>query len=123
MARIRPLLLIVLVAGAALSVVTSTGAATSLPTEPFTSSSYWRTPSTNPADAHSAAMISWLQSVLPSDRRFVTIRASHLNGSTAQGTTVYYAASSDHVYSICHNPHYTKYTFPPEATSVRIPAG
>ena len=123
MARIRPLLLIVVLAGTALTVLTSTGSAGTLPAEPFTSSSYWRTPDTAPADAHSASMISWLQSVLPSDRRFVTIRASHLNGSTAQGTTVYYASSGDHAYSICHNPHYTRYSFPPEATSVRIPAG
>ena len=123
MARIRQPILILLLAATALTVVTSTGSATAPPSEPFTASSYWRTPSTNPPDARSGAMISWLQSVLPGDRRFVTIRASHLNGSTAQGTTVYYAASSDHVYSICHNPRYTKYTFPPEATSVRIPAG
>jgi len=66
-------------------------------------------------------MIAWLSSMLSADRRFVTVRASNLNGSTAQGTAVYNAGSSAPTYSICHNPKYTTYTFPPEATSVHIP--
>lgn len=93
------------------------------PYQPFETSSYWKKASTNPADTHSPAMMAWLSSVLHPDRRFVTVRASNLNGSTAQGTTVYYASATDRVYSICHNPAYTHYTFPPQATSVRIPAG
>jgi len=39
--------------------VTATG-----PYQPFKLSSYWRTPSTAPADARSGAMMSWLSSVL-----------------------------------------------------------
>ena len=96
---------------------------TATPYEPFETSSYWKKASTNTADPRSSAMISWLASMLHSDRRFVTVRASKLNGSTAQGTTVYWASSSAHAYSICHNPNYTRYTFPAEATSVRIPTG
>src|SRR5439155_10257416 len=88
------------------------------PYEPFESVSYWRTASANTADAKSSTMLSWLSSVLSSDRRFVTVRASNLNGSTAQGTTVYYATSSDPKYTICHNPKYKTYFWPTDMNSV-----
>jgi hypothetical protein len=98
--------------------ITATG-----PFQPFTSTSYWRTPSSAPADARSGAMISWLSSVLKSDRRFVTIRATNLNSSSAQGTSVYYATASDPVYTICHNPRYTTYSWTADFNKVRIPSG
>ncbi|MFL6040893.1 MAG: hypothetical protein ACJ740_05790 [Gaiellales bacterium] len=98
--------------------ITATG-----PYQPFISTSYWRTPSSAPADAKSGAMISWLSSVLKSDRRFVTIRATNLNSSSAQGTSVYYGASTDPAYKICHNPNYKSYSWTTDFDSVRIPSG
>jgi len=97
--------------------ITATG-----PYEPFVSTSYWRKPSISPADARSGAMMSWLSSVLHSDRRYVTVRASNLNGSTAQGTTVYYGSASDPRFSLCHNPRYQNYYWPTDFNNIRIPA-
>lgn len=125
----RPILLSVLAFGLVsigLIVHASHGSAatTPMPIEPFSSTSYWKTPSTAAADPNSAQMISWLSSVLPAGKKYIGVRATGLNGgSPAQGTTVYYAASSDPTYSICHNPKYTTYTFPPEAATVHIPTG
>jgi hypothetical protein len=98
--------------------ITATG-----PYQPFISTSYWRTPSSAPADAKSGAMVSWLSSVLKSDRRFVTIRATNLNSSSAQGTSVYYGASTDPAFKICHNPNYKTYSWTTDFDSVRIPSG
>src|SRR5205823_3337123 len=50
------------------------------PYEPFTYRSYWRKISTNEASRRSPEMMKWLASVLKPDRRFVTIRATRLNG-------------------------------------------
>jgi hypothetical protein len=91
--------------------------------QPFTKGSYWRTPSDNRASTASKAMIGWLRSVLHKDRRFVTIRASRLNGSSAQGTSVYFAGRSSPVWKICHNPRYKRYYWPIDFDHVRIPRG
>src|SRR5215470_3014412 len=42
---------------------------TATPYEPFETSSYWKKASTNTDDSRSYAMISWLASMLHSDRR------------------------------------------------------
>jgi len=91
--------------------------------QPFTKGSYWRSQSDNRAARNSKAMMSWLRSMLHTDRRFVTIRATNLNGSSAQGTTVYYATENSPLYRICHNPRYHKYYWPTDFDAVRIPKG
>jgi hypothetical protein len=112
--------------GVGLIVHASSGraATTPMPVEPFSATSYWKTPSSASADPNSAKMLSWLSSVLPTGKKYIGVRASGLNGgSPAQGTTVYYGASTDPTYSICHNPKYRSYTFPPDSGTVHIPTG
>jgi hypothetical protein len=120
--RTRLILLSVLCL-AALAALAARPATADLPIQPFTATSYWKTPSSAPADPRSGAMISWLSSVLKADRKFVTIRASNLNGSSAQGTSVYYASATDPVWKLCHNPNYRTYGWTTDFDSVRIPAG
>jgi hypothetical protein len=93
------------------------------PFEPFKSTSYWRLPSRAPESPRSAGFMRWLASVLHTDRRFVTVRASHLNGSTAQGTAVYWGGPTAPLRTICHNPRYRWYYWPSDMSRVRIPAG
>ena len=78
------LLLIAVLSLAVLAALAARPATADLPLEPFTATSYWKTPSSAPADPRSGAMISWLSSMLKTDRRFVTIRATNLNGSSAR---------------------------------------
>jgi hypothetical protein len=108
---------------AVLAALAARPATADLPLEPFTATSYWRTPSSAPADPRSGAMISWLSSVLKIDRKFVTLRASNLNGSSAQGTAVYYASATDPQWKICHNPNYKSYFWTTDFDAVRIPSG
>ena len=117
------LLLIAVLSLAVLAALAARPATADLPLEPFTATSYWKTPSSAPADPRSGAMISWLSSVLKTDRKFVTIRASNLNGSSAQGTAVYYASATDPQWKICHNPNYKSYFWTTDFDSVRIPSG
>ena len=117
------LLLIAVLSLAVLAALAARPATADLPLERFTATSYWKTPSSAPADPRSGAMISWLSSVLKTDRKFVTIRASNLNGSSAQGTAVYYASATDPQWKICHNPNYKSYFWTTDFDSVRIPSG
>jgi hypothetical protein len=117
--RLMLLLGVVLVGGVLCGpAVTAAG-----PYEAFTYRSYWRKVSTNDASTRSPEMMKWLASVLQPDRRFVTIRATKLNGSSAQGTAVYFGTLNSPKYSICHNPRYHKYYWPIQMQSVRIPKG
>jgi hypothetical protein len=88
--------------------------------EPFTPTSYWRTPSQTPADPNSANYMAWLASQVTN--QYVNLRATAMNGSTAQGTPIYYASSTDPHYAIGHNPNFKSYSFPPQAADVAIPA-
>jgi hypothetical protein len=86
--------------------------------EPFVNS-YWRKPSHAPADPHSGAYISWLSSQV--HNKFVILRATGMSGSSSQGDPIYYPSADQPRYTICHNPHFKSYAFPPQATNVAIP--
>ena len=88
--------------------------------EPFVPQSYWRTPSHAPADPHSGAYMSWLSSQV--HNKFVILRATGMSGSTSQGDPIYYSSTDEPHYSICHNPHFKSYSFPPQASNVAIPS-
>src|SRR3954469_20276683 len=119
--RTRVLILVAL-SLAVLAALAARPATAGLPYQPFTAASYWKKPSTAPADPRSAAMVSWLSSMV--NNKFVTVRASGLNGgSSAQGTSVYYATSTDPNWKICHNPNYTNYYWTTDFDNVRIPVG